>query len=163
MAGADPHRDVELFLDLAAETPARSFQLVTTAERARTLGSTPPNVAVEVDVPLEDVRSRLEDARVVALPVLENTYSGATTVLLQAMALGKPVVVTRTQAIATGYDLSDGDNCRLVEPGDSAGFARALQSVLRDEWHAGRWERAPVAPSRAGSRGIATSIGSRAC
>jgi len=136
MAGADPHRDVDLFLHLAAETPARSFHLVTTAERARTLVSTPGNLEIEVDVPLEVVRSRLEAARVVALPVLDNTYSGATTVLLQAMALGKAVVVTRTQAIASGYGLSDGDNCRLVEPGDSAGFGRAVQSVLRDEWHA---------------------------
>jgi glycosyltransferase involved in cell wall biosynthesis len=136
MAGADPHRDVDLFVHLAAEMPARSFHLVTSAERARTLGSTPANLQVEVDVPLEVVRSRLEGARVVALPVLENTYSGATTVLTQAMALGKAVVVTRTQAIATGYGLSDGDNCRLVEPGDVPGFGRAVAAVLRDEWHA---------------------------
>jgi glycosyltransferase involved in cell wall biosynthesis len=44
--------------------------------------------------------------------------------------------VTRTQAIATGYGLSDGDNCRLVEPGDAAGLGRAVAAVLRDEWHA---------------------------
>ena len=136
MAGADPHRDVDLYVSLAKETPRLSFLLVTTADRARRLGSTPRNLEVEIDLALEDLRTRLQGARVVALPVLDNTYSGATTVLLQAMALAKPVVVTRTQAIATGYDLSDGDNCRLVEPGDQAGFGRALQSVLRDEWHA---------------------------
>jgi glycosyltransferase involved in cell wall biosynthesis len=52
------------------------------------------------------------------------------------MALGKPVVVTRTNAIATGYGLVDGENCRLVAPGDDAGFERALADVLRDEFHA---------------------------
>ena len=52
------------------------------------------------------------------------------------MALGKPVVVTRTQAIATGYGLVDGENCRLVAPGDGAGFERALGEVLRDGFHA---------------------------
>jgi glycosyltransferase involved in cell wall biosynthesis len=52
------------------------------------------------------------------------------------MALGKPVVVSRTKAIASGYGLVDGENCRLVEPGDAEGFARTLTSVLRDEWHA---------------------------
>jgi glycosyltransferase involved in cell wall biosynthesis len=57
-------------------------------------------------------------------------------VLLQAMALGKPVVVTRTSAIATGYGLVDGENCRLVAPGDDEGFERALTGVLRDEFHA---------------------------
>lgn len=136
MAGADPHRDVELFLSLAAAMPSKSFRLVTTADRARTLPATPPNLDVEADIPLEAMRRRLEEARVVALPILENSYSGATTVLLQAMALAKPVVVTRTRAIASGYGLADGDNCRLAEPGDAEGFQRAVAGVLRDEWHA---------------------------
>jgi glycosyltransferase involved in cell wall biosynthesis len=136
MAGADPHRDVDLFLGLAAELPNRSFRLVTTADRSRTLESPPPNVEVEVDIPFDVMRRRLEEARLVALPVLENSYSGATTVLLQAMALGKPVVVTRTRAIASGYGLLDGENCRLVEPGDAQAFGRAVAEVLRDQWHA---------------------------
>jgi glycosyltransferase involved in cell wall biosynthesis len=136
MAGADPHRDVELFVGLAADTPNRTFRLVTTADRARVLPPPPPNLVVESDIPFEDLKRRLEEARVVALPVLDNSYSGATTVLLQAMALGKPVVVTRTKAIASGYGLVDGENCRLVEPGDAAGFGRAVSGVLRDEWHA---------------------------
>ena len=135
MAGADPHRDVELFVGLAADMPNRSFRLVTTADRARTLAP-PPNLEVEADIPFGDMKRRLEEARVVALPVLDNTYSGATTVLLQAMALGKPIVVTRTRAIADGYGLVDGENCRLVEPGDADAFGRALAGVLRDEWHA---------------------------
>jgi glycosyltransferase involved in cell wall biosynthesis len=136
MAGADPHRDVDLFLLLAAEQPNRSFRLVTTADRARTLAAPPPNVEVETDIPFDLMKRRLEEARVVALPVLDNSYSGATTVLLQAMALGKPVVVTRTRAIASGYGLVDGENCRLVDPGDAEAFGRAVAGVLRDEWHA---------------------------
>jgi glycosyltransferase involved in cell wall biosynthesis len=136
MAGADPHRDVDLLVALAAELPDRSFRLVTTADRARALASPPANLQIEVDIPFDAMRRRLEEARVVALPVLDNSYSGATTVLLQAMALGKPVVVTRTKAIASGYGLADGENCRLVEPGDRDGFGRTLAEVLRDEGHA---------------------------
>ena len=134
--GADPHRDARLLLRVAAAMPNRTFRMVTTSERARELQTVPPNVEVEVDIPFEGMRRRLEEARVVALPVLDNSYSGATTVLLQAMALGKAVVVTRTRAIAVGYELSDGDNCRLVEPGDAVAFQRALSDVLRDEWRA---------------------------
>jgi glycosyltransferase involved in cell wall biosynthesis len=136
MVGADPHRDVDLFVGLAAKMPNRSFRLVTTADCARALGSPPPNLEVEVDIPFDAMKRRLEEARVVALPVLENSYSGATTVLLQAMALGKPIVVTRTKAIATGYGLADGENCRLVAPGDGDAFGRTLAGVLRDDWHA---------------------------
>ena len=134
--GADPHRDLELLLAVASELPSRSFRVVTTRDRARGLGPLPPNVEVETDLPFAEMRIRLEGARAVALPVLDNSYSGATTVLLQAMALAKPVVVSRTKAIASGYDLADGENCRLVEPGDARAFQRALGDVLRDEWHA---------------------------
>jgi glycosyltransferase involved in cell wall biosynthesis len=87
---------------------------------------------VDVDVPFGHIRERLLRARVVALPVRENTYSGATTTLLQAMACGKPAVVTRTAAIARGYHLEDGANCRLVAPGDLAALEQAVTHVLDD-------------------------------
>ncbi len=136
MVGADPHRDLELLLNVASEMPDRSFRLVASSDRARGLGPVPANVEVETDLPFDTMRRRLEEARVVALPVRDNSYSGATTVLLQAMASAKPVVVSRTRAIATGYGLVDGENCRLVEPGDRAAFRRAVEQVLADEWHA---------------------------
>jgi glycosyltransferase involved in cell wall biosynthesis len=135
--GADPHRDVELLVAIAPELSEFSIDVITTADRARTLElSLPPNVRVETDVAFESMRQRLAQARAVALPVRDNSYSGATTVLLQAMALAKPVVVSRTRAIATGYGLVDGENCRLVEPGDAAGFRAALRRALEDEEHA---------------------------
>lgn len=134
--GADPSRDVELLLAVATQLPSVSFRVVTTAERTRTLVDIPANVEIEADIPFDAMRRRLADARVVALPVRDNSYSGATTVLLQAMASAKPVVVSRTRAIASGYGLEDGDNCRLVEPGDATAFARALEDVLGDDLHA---------------------------
>jgi glycosyltransferase involved in cell wall biosynthesis len=128
--GADPRRDFPLLAEIAARRPELSFRIVAGRDNAGALDPTPPNVAVESDIPLEAVRDRLAGARVVALPVRENSYSGATTVLLQAMALGKPVVVSRTDAIATGYGLEDGVNCRLVPPGDAEAFEHALVGTL---------------------------------
>ena len=130
--GADPRRDFALLTTIARRHPDLRFGIVAGTEHVRALDSAPPNVAVETDVPLERVRERLAGARVVALPVRRNSYSGATTVLLQAMALGKPVVVSRTDAIAVGYRLEDGVNCRLVEPGDEAAFERVLLETLAD-------------------------------
>jgi len=124
--GADPRRDFALLLKIAARRPELSFRIEASAEHARTLRDVPANVVVEIDIPLEQVRDRLVRARVVALPVRDNSYSGATTVLLQAMAMAKPVVVSRTAAISEGYELEDGGNCRLVPPGDAAAFERAL-------------------------------------
>jgi glycosyltransferase involved in cell wall biosynthesis len=126
--GADPHRDFELLADVAARHPALSFCIVA----SRAPRKLPANVSFETGLSLEEVRGRLATARVVALPVKPNSYSGATTVLLQAMALAKPVVVSRTDAIAVGYGLEDRTNCRLVEPGDPEAFEQALLETLAD-------------------------------
>jgi glycosyltransferase involved in cell wall biosynthesis len=129
--GADPHRDYRLLAAVAARTPEVSYAAVTAPEQEPLLRGL-PNVAVETGVPFARIAGRLARGRVIALPVVENTYSGATTVLLQALAMAKPVVVTRTVAIAVGYGLVDGDTCRLVPPGDVAGFARAVDELLSD-------------------------------
>jgi glycosyltransferase involved in cell wall biosynthesis len=128
--GADPRRDFALLLRIAWRHPELSFRVVASAEHVRALGEVPPNVVVERDIPLETVRDRLATARVVALPVRENSYSGATTTLLQALAMAKPVVVSRTDAIARGYGLEDGVNCRLVPPGNEEAFEAALLETL---------------------------------
>jgi glycosyltransferase involved in cell wall biosynthesis len=130
--GADPHRDFELLVGVAARHPELSFGVVATEEWRGVLRNLPGNVSFETGLSLDQVRDRLAAGRVVALPVKPNSYSGATTVLLQAMALAKPVVVSRTDAVATGYGLEDGSNCRLVEPGDAHEFEQALLETLAD-------------------------------
>jgi glycosyltransferase involved in cell wall biosynthesis len=128
--GVDPRRDFELLLGIAGRHPELTFRIVAGADRARSLGRLPDNVTLETDIPLEQVRLRVATSRCVALPVIDNSYSGATTTLLQAMAMGKPVIVSRTAAIADGYELEDGVNCRLVEPGDEQAFERAILETL---------------------------------
>lgn len=130
--GADPHRDFALLCAVARRLPELRFRIVAAPEHVRALGDVPANVAIETDVPLERVRERLAAGHVVALPVRRNSYSGATTVLLQAMALGKPVVVSRTDAIARGYELEDGVNCRFVPPEDGDALEQALLETLAD-------------------------------
>lgn len=130
--GADPYRDFALLVGVAARHPERRFRIVASAEGARGLGRLPANVELETEIALAEMSERIARARVVALPVQPNSYSGATTVLLQAMAMAKPVVVSRTPAIATGYGLADGANCRLVEPGDESQLEGAILELLDD-------------------------------
>ena len=134
--GADPRRDFALLVELARRLPERSFRIVASADNARDLGALPGNVHLETDVPFGRVRECLLGARVVVLPVRENSYSGATTTLLQAMACAKPVVVTRTAAIARGYHLEDDVNCRLVPPGELPRLEHAVTGVLDDDGRA---------------------------
>jgi glycosyltransferase involved in cell wall biosynthesis len=128
--GADPRRDFPLLATVAARRPELTVRVVASADHAGVLRDLSPNVSVETDISLERVRDRLAAARVVALPVRDNSYSGATTTLLQAMAMAKPVVVSRTDAIANGYGLEDRVNCRLVPPGDADTLERALLETL---------------------------------
>lgn len=128
--GADPRRDFELLLAVARRQPQLSFRIVASSDNTRALAAVPDNVTVETEIPLAAVRDRFAAARVVALPVRDNSYSGATTTLLQAMAMARPVVVSRTDAIAEGYGLEDGANCRLVPPGDSAALEQAILELV---------------------------------
>jgi glycosyltransferase involved in cell wall biosynthesis len=130
--GADPRRDFALLLEVARRQPGRTFLVIASSDIARQIGMLPANVRLEVDIPFGRVRAFLRSARVVALPVRENSYSGATTTLLQGMACAKPVVVSRTAAIARGYHLDDAVNCRLVPPGDTDAFEQAVLEVLDD-------------------------------
>ncbi|MGH3066390.1 MAG: glycosyltransferase family 4 protein [Gaiellaceae bacterium] len=131
--GADPRRDYELLLRLARAHPEWTFRLVLTSDAGRALGAIPGNVVLETDLSFDATRDRLVRARTVVLPVRDNSYSGATTVLLQAMATAKPVVVSRTGAIATGYHLEDGVNCRLVTPGSLDSLDEAVTAALADQ------------------------------
>jgi glycosyltransferase involved in cell wall biosynthesis len=128
--GADINRDFPQLISCAGRNSHISVKLVTNREHLSALGQTPSNLKILSDVPITEIRAHYAAARVIALPVKENEYSGATTTLLQAMAMGKPVVVSNVGAIRSGYGLKDGENCRLAPPGDSAGFERAIMELL---------------------------------
>ena len=93
------------------------------------MGKMPSNINIVCDVPFSEIRALFAGARVVVLPVKENTYSGATTTLLQAMAMGKPIVASRVGATREGYGLRDGEN-------SSACHAREYRRIRNGNWTA---------------------------
>ena len=86
-------------------------------------------VRLEVDVPFARVRECLLSAKVVALPVRENSYSGATTTLLQGMACARPAVAV--DSLGPAEIIEDGRTGWLVEPDEQA-LAAALVEVLEN-------------------------------
>ena len=70
------------------------------------------------------VRALIAGARALVLP---SFAEGLPIVLMEAMALGRPVVTTRITGIP---ELVTRDTGWLVEPGDAAGLAEALDAVL---------------------------------
>ena len=128
--GYDFQRDFGLLVDYARRRPETSVCLVTSPDRAAALGVLPPNLRLLRPLPVEDLRPLIASAKVLALPVKENTYSGATTTLLQGMAMGKACAVSRVGAIRAGYGLEDGVNVRWLEPGSQADFDAAIDALL---------------------------------
>ncbi len=89
---------------------------------------------------LTDVRPALAEASVYVLP---SWREGTPRTVLEAMAMGRPVVTT--DAPGCRATVTDGDNGLLVPPRDAAALARAMVALARD----------PAARARMGRRGLA--------
>ena len=61
---------------------------------------------------------------------LSSHTEGMPNAVLEAMAAGRPVVATRVGGVPEL--IRDGENGHLVEPGDAAGMARAVDRLLGD-------------------------------
>jgi glycosyltransferase involved in cell wall biosynthesis len=78
-------------------------------------------------VALRDLYAR---ARVVVVPVLPTDFQAGVTTLLEAMAMGKPVVVSATDGQRDIVE--DGETGVLVAPGDAGALHHAIQRLLDD-------------------------------
>ncbi|HLO50017.1 MAG TPA: glycosyltransferase family 4 protein [Kamptonema sp.] len=70
------------------------------------------------------------DADVVAVSVTENKFCAGLTSMLEAMAIRRPVVVTRTQGLAD-Y-LAPPGIATVVNPGDAEGLREAISNLLNN-------------------------------
>ena len=90
----------------------------------------PPNVELLREITLEDAQRLMRRAAVVAVPLLPAERSTGQVVVLEAMALGKPVVATE---LAGTVDLIDsGVDGLLVPAGDVEEFAKAVNRLLEN-------------------------------
>lgn len=132
--GNDSRRDYDLLVRVAAQHPWRVI-LVTRLPVATPI---PPNVEIragswhrEALTDLE-LRELYRGASCVVVPLLDSLQPSGQSVTLQAMACGKPVVLTRTRGLWAPAAMRDGDNVVFTAPGDPDGLARAVEGLLRD-------------------------------
>lgn len=78
----------------------------------------------------EDLRVLYQGAACVVVPLLESSQPSGQSVTLQAMACGRPVVLTKTSGLWSEKMMLDGENVLLVPPGDVERLKKALCSVL---------------------------------
>jgi glycosyltransferase involved in cell wall biosynthesis len=89
-----------------------------------------PNITLKTDVPAGELGELMAKSLAVALPLEERDISIGQTVLLQAMALGKPVIVTRVNG--TEDYVEHMKTGILVPPGDPAAFREAVRLITSD-------------------------------
>lgn len=130
--GADPFRDFKTLLAAAAKLSSFSFRIITSRPIAATLNDLPANIEILIDRPMGEIRDYLSQCRLLALPVRDNTYSGATTVFLQAMSIGKAVIANPVGANKEGYPFIDGINCLMVRPGEPEALASAIHTLIEN-------------------------------
>lgn len=88
----------------------------------------PSNVTLIRELPLADFNRMLGRCRVFILPLEEKDISTGQSVLLQAMALGKAVVATKTSG--TVDYIEDGVDGLLVPPRDSGTLRNAIVGLM---------------------------------
>lgn len=90
----------------------------------------PSNVQVFTEIPRDTYLEKLRRCRLVALPLLNTERATGQVVMLEAMAMGKPVITTRSPG--TVDHIADGENGILIEPGDADALAREIERLWDD-------------------------------
>ncbi len=130
--GADPFRDFKTLLDAAARLPGVSFRIIASSLLAAHFPESSPNVEILVDLAMGEIRDQIARSRLLVLPVRENSYSGGTTVLLQALSMGKPVIANAVGANKDGYYFVDGVNCLMVPPEKPDALVLAISKLVEN-------------------------------
>ncbi|PWJ56047.1 Glycosyl transferases group 1 [Quadrisphaera granulorum] len=139
-AGRDRDRDAETLFAALAEV-LRAHPDAEAVVQTRSSATPPPGVRVVEHMPHTELRALYARASAVVVATSPNLHVSGMTVALEAMACARPAVLTAT-AGAADY-VRHGETGLLAAPGDAAGLANALVSLLDD----------PAAAAAMGERG----------
>jgi glycosyltransferase involved in cell wall biosynthesis len=132
--GRDLGRDWETFFEAVRGTGWR-VEVITRPEVLDRL-ALPAEVTVTPTVDRSEYLRRLSRADVVAITTHEVAYPTGQTVLIEAMALGRPIVATATRALAEYFE--DEENALGVSPGDAVALREAIHRLMIDPELRGR-------------------------
>jgi glycosyltransferase involved in cell wall biosynthesis len=94
----------------------------------------PPNAEI-VHMKLGAVRQLYAESAAVVIPLHTNTTGAGSTTLVEAMLMGKPVIITRARdkSFAGRRDLIDGEHVIMVDAGDVPGLRNAIERLMTDQ------------------------------
>jgi glycosyltransferase involved in cell wall biosynthesis len=127
-------RDYPTLIAAACSLPALSFKLAAASPWSKRKNETadralPENVSAR-RYEYRELRQLYAQSSIVVVPLYETDFQAGVTTILEAMAMGKPVITTRTQGQT---DVVDEDRTGLyVPPGDPAALAGAIERLRAD-------------------------------
>ncbi len=127
-AAGSAHRDWPLLLAAFRALPHRC--VVATLDVERLGASAPPNVTLLPGQSPDDGRAIMRGATVVVAPFEDTDLACGPTIVLDALAMGIPVVATDVNA-CRDY-LEDGATGLLTPPGDADALAEAVDRLMRE-------------------------------
>jgi len=127
-------RDYPTLLDAVSGMPGLALKLTTASPWSKRRDETkeralPPNVdARRYDYP--GLRALYAESLCAAVPLYDTDFQAGVTSVLEAMAMGKAVVATRTAGLTDV--IADGETGLLVAPGDAEGWRAAITRLRAD-------------------------------
>jgi glycosyltransferase involved in cell wall biosynthesis len=126
-------RDYATLAEAARRLPGRTFVIVASSPWAVRGASgdfeAPPNVVVRQGLSWAELRTLYAQAAGVVVPLAPGTsYAAGVNAVLEAMAMGKPLIVTRTPGIVDYVE--DGETGRFVPAGDAVALAEAVEAIF---------------------------------
>jgi glycosyltransferase involved in cell wall biosynthesis len=131
--GQDPKRDFDTLVRCEVDVPIRlhtGLPVEVPANRTNvhmTRGSYHKSTLSD-----EELRDLYRRSMAVVVPLKDVYQPTGYSVTLQAMACGKPVVLSRIRGLWAPELLRDGENCLLVPPGDKVALATAIKRLASD-------------------------------
>lgn len=130
--GNDPARDFTTLID-AWRPDFPTLKVIT----SRPVASHKANVVIERGdwrksaITDEEIRERFRRARLVVTPVIDTIQPSGQSATLQAMACGRPVIMSLNRGLWDPEFMND-TVCRLVPPGDAHALSQAVRHMLDD-------------------------------
>lgn len=128
IAAGRSYRDYQTLARAVGGTGMRT--LIVCGKAGPGVSPLPPEIEVVTDIPLERLSELIARSRALVLPLFERRISTGQSVLLQGMALGRPVITTRTAG--TEDYVVDGETGLFVPPGDVEALRAAIFRIRDD-------------------------------
>lgn len=130
--GNDGRRDYDLLMKVARKVDYK-FLVVTFRDIKEEI---PPNVTIKSGnwhsetLTDEHLRDLYRNSKFVVIPLKDSPQPSGQSVSLQAMACGKPVILTRTRGLWSEDIMKDGENVIFAPPNDPDIFAEKINDLL---------------------------------